>query len=58
MIFDNKKEKKKKALTFTTTQGSTFTSITKKNIQKNLLEEQRNQVEKNMHDTTKDEVKK
>ena len=58
MIFDNKKKKKKKAITFKTTRGSTFASITEKNIQKNLLEEQKNNAGKNTHDITKDEVKK
>ena len=61
MIFGKeKKEKKekKKAITFTTTRGSNFTSITEKNIQKNVLKKQTNKRDENTHDTTKDEVKK
>ena len=32
MIFGKEKKEKKKAITFTTTRGSNFTSITEKNI--------------------------
>ncbi len=55
MIFG---KEKKKAITFTTTRGSNFTSITEKNIQKNVLKKQTNKRDENTHDTTKDEVKK
>ena len=58
MIFDNKKKEKKKAITFKTTRGSNFASITEKNIQKNVLKKQTNKMDENTHGTTKDEVKK
>ena len=58
MIFGKEKKEKKKAITFTTTRGSNFTSITEKNIQKNVLKKQTNKRDENTHDTTKDEVKK
>ena len=58
MIFVLQKKEKKKAITFTTTRGSNFTSITEKNIQKNVLKKQTNKRDENTHDTTKDEVKK
>ena len=53
---DKSKQQKKKALSFTTKRGITFSMLTMGNIKKNLVEMENQMITKNSQDVTNSEV--
>lgn len=53
---DKYKQQKKKALSFTTKRGITFSMLTKGNIKKNQVEKENQVITKNSQDVTDSEV--
>lgn len=53
---DKSKQQKKKALSFTTKRGITFSTLTTGNIKKNLVEMENQMITKNPQDVTDSEV--